>query len=177
MLMEVKPGIVLTSFSRIFPVRCSRKKSTRAMPNKSSVRNARTAYSWNFLTCALDSFAGITRSVPSSRYFAGNARLRILIAQNGKFNFAAADRAFHHDFLREFAGEVHRGSEFFRIVRLGHAYRTSQRRRLHENGETEFLANIAKHFGARFFPFRAWNRQEISHGQLGLQEQPFLYIL
>ena len=43
--MDVKPGIVLTSFRRIFPVRFSRKKSTRAMPRHSSVWNARTAYS------------------------------------------------------------------------------------------------------------------------------------
>ena len=82
-----------------------------------------------------------------------------------------------HDFLREFAGEIHRGGEFLRVVRLGHADRTSERRGLHENGEAEFLADLAQNFRARFFPLRARNRQEIAHGQLGLQEQSLLHVL
>ena len=93
------------------------------------------------------------------------------------FDFAAADGALHHNFLPEFGGEVHGRGEFLCVMRLGHADGTSERRRLHENGETEFLANLAKNFPARFFPFRARNREEIAHGQLGLQEQSLLHIL
>ena len=45
MLIEVKPGMVLSSLMKILLVRRSRKKSQRAMPVPSMARNARTAYS------------------------------------------------------------------------------------------------------------------------------------
>jgi len=43
MLIDVKPGIVLISFTRIRPVPFSRKKSTRARPEQSMARNVRSA--------------------------------------------------------------------------------------------------------------------------------------
>ncbi len=43
MLMEVKPGIVLSSLMKIFPFVRSRKKSQRAIPVPSMARKERTA--------------------------------------------------------------------------------------------------------------------------------------
>ena len=71
-LMAVKPGMVLSSFTKIYPVRFSRGRNrSGAMPVPSIARKARTAHSLKKrLTCFLVSSAGMTSLVPSSRYFA-----------------------------------------------------------------------------------------------------------
>ena len=52
MLIEVNPGMVLISFSRIFPVPFSRKKSTRASPEHSAAWNAAIASRRTSVVCA-----------------------------------------------------------------------------------------------------------------------------
>src|SRR5439155_6607474 len=70
MLIGVKPGMVLISFTKSPPVRRSRRKSTRAMPAQSTASKARIASCWTRLTSRGRSLAGIISSEPSLRYLA-----------------------------------------------------------------------------------------------------------
>src|ERR1700693_240441 len=70
MLIRVKPGMVLSSFtSRRLVVR-SRKKSTRAMPAASTAWKARSARLRASCATTVSTGAGISNREPSSRYFA-----------------------------------------------------------------------------------------------------------
>src|SRR5712691_2789395 len=74
MLMAVKPGMVLISFTEIFRVLLGEpgyiRKSTRARTEQSTALKALIASCRTFLVSALLSLAGMISCEPSSRYLA-----------------------------------------------------------------------------------------------------------
>ena len=69
MLIDVKPGMVFTSLTKISAVRLAR-KSTRAIPRNASALNAATAIARNFFALAAGMSAGNLVAEPSgSTYF------------------------------------------------------------------------------------------------------------
>jgi hypothetical protein len=145
MLMEVKPGMVFTSFRKILPVAFSMKKSTRAMPLSSSARKAAMAMAWNFLTCAgfqfggdeelgafFEIFGGVIVEFAVRNDFAWDGGLRIVIAEHGDFDFAGAYGFFHQNFHGEFGGQGYGGREFFTVVDFAHAHGGTEGRGFYE---------------------------------------------
>ncbi len=124
--------------------------------------------------CAfLEIFRGVIVELAVRNDFTGDAGLRIVIAEDGDFDFAGGDGALDENFHGEFGSEIERGSEFLARVDFGHADAGAERGGLYENGIGKFLFDLMDDDVFVAFPIVAVNAEPGNDGNFRGLEQLF----
>ncbi len=157
----VKPGIVLTSFTRNprpgppSARTSSRKKSTRAIASQRHASNARTASSRTSAVCSrrqrrgheqcrvvLLVLVGVRVEVVAGHDLTRHRRDRRIVAEHADLDLASGDPLLGDDPLVEAEGDVDRVDELVATAHLGHADRRAEVRGLHEAGVAELRIDL-----------------------------------
>ena len=119
------------------------------------------------LRALLEIFCGVVVELVVGDDFAGDGSLRIVIAEDGDFDFAGGDGLLDENFHGEFGGEMKSGSELVVRVDFGHTDAGAESGGLDENGIGKFLFDLSDYFGVIAFPLIAADGEPGDDGNFG----------